>query len=216
MACFMRFSRNRKRQEPDFLTGHPPDYTVTKRFFHWLACGLLVMLAHVPLLAMAGDIQIMQARLDAGDGGYRLASSYQFDLNRGLEDAISHGVPLYFTTEVELNRSRWFWFATRSVAKKQTIRISYNVLTRQYNAAIIGSLQQNYRTLEDALSLVKRPPRWTVADYGELEVGETYTVSVRMMLDVSQLPKPFQVNAINNRNWRLSSDWNRFSFTAEK
>ncbi|MEA5098313.1 MAG: DUF4390 domain-containing protein [Burkholderiaceae bacterium] len=187
-----------------------------RRLFHWFVCCLLALLAHVPSQALASDIEIVQARLEAGESGYRLASGFQFELNRGLEDAIYHGVPLYFTTEVELSRPRWYLFSERSISTKQTIRISYNVLTRQYNAAILGSLQQNYRTLEDALSLVRRPLRWTVADFGELEVGETYTVAVRMMLDVSQLPKPFQVNAINNRNWRLSSDWKRFYFTAEK
>ena len=30
---------------------------------------------------------------------------------------------------------------------------------------------------------------------------------VRMRLDVSQLPKPFQVNAITSREWNLASDW---------
>jgi hypothetical protein len=28
-----------------------------------------------------------------------------------------------------------------------------------------------------------------------------------MRLDVSQLPKPFQVNAITSREWSLASDW---------
>ena len=189
---------------------------MTRRIIHLLACCLLVLLAHAPSLAVGSNIEITQARLEAGDSGYRLVASFQFDLNRGLEEAIARGIPLYFTTEVELGRPRWYWFAERSVSVKQTTRISYNVLTRQYNASVIGSLQQNYRTLDDALSLVRRPLRWTVAEYGDLAVGENYTVGVRMMLDVSQLPKPFQVNAINNSNWRLSSDWKRFSFTADK
>jgi len=189
---------------------------VTRRLFHWLACGLLALLVHLPLVAQANSIDITQARIEAGETGYRLAAGFQFELNRGLEEALARGIPLYFTTEVELSRPRLFWFAERSIFVKQTTRVSYNVLTRQYNASVIGSLQQNYRTLDDALSLVKRPMRWTVADYGELVAGEAYTVAVRMMLDVSQLPKPFQVNAINNRSWRLSSDWKRFSFTADK
>jgi hypothetical protein len=32
---------------------------------------------------------------------------------------------------------------------------------------------------------------------------------------VSQLPKPFQVNAINNSDWRFSSDWKRFTYKVE-
>ena len=36
-----------------------------------------------------------------------------------------------------------------------------------------------------------------------------------MGLDVAQLPKPFQVNALNNSDWRLASDWKSFNFRAE-
>ena len=31
--------------------------------------------------------------------------------------------------------------------------------------------------------------------------------AVRMRLDTSQLPRPFQINALTNRDWTLSSDW---------
>ena len=47
--------------------------------------------------------------IEATEDGYRLAASYAFELNHGLEDAIQHGVQLYFTTEVELTRPRWYW-----------------------------------------------------------------------------------------------------------
>jgi hypothetical protein len=36
-----------------------------------------------------------------------------------------------------------------------------------------------------------------------------------MRLDVAQLPKPFQVNALNNSDWRLSSDWIEFTYKPE-
>jgi hypothetical protein len=38
---------------------------------------------------------------------------------------------------------------------------------------------------------------------------------VRMRLDVSQLPKPFQVNAITSREWSLASDWRDVAVTAD-
>jgi hypothetical protein len=89
-------------------------------------------------------------------------------------------------------------------------------LTRQYSAAITGSLQQNFASLEDALSMVKRPSRWAIAQKGALKAGQTYQVAVRMRLDVAQLSKPFQVHALNSSDWQLSSDWKYFSFKTEK
>jgi hypothetical protein len=40
-----------------------------------------------------------------------------------------------------------------------------------------------------------------------------YEASIRLRLDVNQLPKPFQVNALTSRDWTLQSDWYRWSYT---
>ncbi|MNI92816.1 hypothetical protein D3C73_1506640 [compost metagenome] len=64
--------------------------------------------------------------------------------------------------------------------------------------------------------MVRRPNRWVIADRNTLKVGQTYEVAVRMQLDVAQLPKPFQVHAMNSSDWRLSSNWKRFTYTAER
>ncbi|MCP1575446.1 MULTISPECIES: DUF4390 domain-containing protein [Herbaspirillum] len=194
----------------------------------YLGCGrllramlrwLLVLLAFSTLLtgsaAQAAEITVNQASIEASDEGYRLSVSYDFDLNRGLEDALSRGVPLYFTTEVQLTRRRWYWFDETSVSSTRTLRLSYNVLTRQYHTAISGQLQQSFTNLDDALTLIRRPPRWIIADNNTLKAGETYHVGLRMRLDVALLPKPFQVNALNNSDWRLSSDWIEFNYKPE-
>lgn len=163
----------------------------------------------------AAEIDISQASLEAVDDGYRLSVTYSFELNRSLEDALTRGVPLYFTTDVQLTRRRWYWFDEVSAAASRTVRLSYNVLTRQYHASTSGQLQQSFSTLEDALSLIRRPPRWIVADKNALKPGDVVNVGVRMRLDVAQLPKPFQINALNNSDWRLSSNWKEFSFKPE-
>jgi hypothetical protein len=178
----------------------------------WL---LAVLLACSTLTARAAEITVSQASIEASDQGYRLSVSYDFELNRGLEDALSRGVPLYFTTEVQLTRRRWYWFDETSVSATRTVRVSYNVLTRQYHTAISGQLQQSFSNLEDAMTLIRRPPRWIIADSNTLKAGDVYQVGLRMRLDVAQLPKPFQVNALNNSDWRLSSDWIEFTYKPE-
>ncbi|NDP59333.1 MAG: DUF4390 domain-containing protein [Oxalobacteraceae bacterium] len=177
----------------------------------WMV-ALLLLLGPV---AHAEGVDITQAHLESTDEGVKLSATFAFELNRGLEDAITHGLPLYFTTEVELTRPRWYWFDEKAITESQTIRLSYNVLTRQYHAAILGRLQQSFSTLDDALSLIRRPSRWLVADRNALKTDAVYSVAVRMRLDVAQLAKPFQVNAINNADWRLSSDWKTFLYKAE-
>ena len=48
----------------------------------------------------------------------------------------------------------------------------------------------------------------------QLQAGVSYEAALRLRLDVNQLPKPFQVNALASREWTLQSEWHRFSFTA--
>ncbi len=184
---------------------------------YWLCTTLLLAFSLQLAVAHAAEgIEIEQAHLEDSSEGYRLSSTFSFDLNRGLEDALTRGIPLYFTTEIEITKPRWYWFDAKEIVESQTIRISYNVLTRQYHAAITGRLQQSFPTLDDALSMVRRPNRWVVADRNALKIGQTYSVAVRMQLDVAQLPKPFQVHALNSSDWRLTSSWKHFTYTAER
>ncbi|HEX2604411.1 MAG TPA: DUF4390 domain-containing protein [Oxalicibacterium sp.] len=178
--------------------------------------ALLLALTLLQSAHAADGIEVEQAHLESSSEGYRLSATFAFDLNRGLEDAVTRGIPLYFTTEVEITRPRWYWFDTKVASESQTIRISYNVLTRQYHAAINGRLQLSFESLEEALSLVRRPNRWVVADNDDLKPGQVYDVAIRMQLDVAQLPKPFQVHALNSSDWRLTTDWQHFTYRAER
>lgn len=186
------------------------------RLLRLLAWQLLLALACAqPARAAAESVDIVHAHVESVDDGYKLAASYAFDLNHGLEDAVQHGVPLYFTTEVEFTRPRWYWFDETAIRARQTSRISYNVLTRQYHVSITGSVQQSFASLEDALFLIRRPSRWLVAPRGMLKPGEFYNVTLRMGMDRAYLPKPIQVNAFNNSDWRLASNKKSFLYKAD-
>ena len=67
--------------------------------------------------------------------------------------------------------------------------------------------------MAEALQAVGSIGGWRVVDNSQLDAGKQYTSSLRMTLDLSKLPKPFQVNALNNRDWNVSSDWLRTPFS---
>lgn len=174
------------------------------------------MLGFLASPAHATDgVEIPQVYLESTDEGHALSANFVFDLNPGLEEALKGGLPLHFTTTVELTRPRWYWFNENTVEASRTVRISYNVLTRQYRVAVGAGLQQNFSSLDEALALIRRPARWIVASKGKLKAGETYDGVVQLRLDLTQLPKPFQVHAINNSTWRFSSDRKNFTYRVE-
>jgi hypothetical protein len=187
-----------------------------KRFFPLRLVAVLWMtLAFwlgAPDVAHADSISVQRASLQADGTGWSLDAQFDFALNSSLEDAVNKGIPLYFTTDFELTRPRWYWFDEHPVSVSQSYRLSFQPLTREYRVST-GGLQLGFSTLKDALAVIQHVTSWHVIDRNQVQDGETYTASVRMQLDIALMPKPFQIDAVNNRDWNLASDWKRFTFT---
>jgi hypothetical protein len=159
--------------------------------------------------AAAQAITVAEAALrasDEGDGAAVLDAQFDFDLPAVLEDAVNRGIALYFVIDFEVYRTRWYWFDRKLVEASLTYRLTYSPLTRQYRLAR-GTLAQPFDTLAEALATLRRVRGWKVVDAGVLHKGEDYRAQTRMRLDISQLPKPFQITALTNRDWNLASDW---------
>ena len=133
-------------------------------------------------------------------------------LTPALEQALEKGIPLYFVIEFELLRKRPLWFPEKVAQWSITYRVSYSSLTRQYRVSS-GPLGQTFESLADVQRFLGHVSSRPVARVEELVKGARYEAAVRERLDVNQLPKPFQVNALASREWQLSSDWHRFDFT---
>jgi len=178
----------------------------------WLP-GALLALALLGIApagpAAAQGIAVAEAALrapDDGEGGALLDAQFDFELPAVLEDAVNRGIALYFVIDFELYRTRWYWFDRKLVGTALTYRLTYSPLTRQYRLAR-GTLAQPFDTLAEALATLRRVRSWKVVDPGVLHRGEDYRAQTRMRLDISQLPKPFQVDALTNRDWNLASEW---------
>nr|WP_284502951.1 MULTISPECIES: DUF4390 domain-containing protein [unclassified Caballeronia] len=163
--------------------------------------------------AFAETISVQRASLQSDNNGWNLDAHFDFDLNSSLEEAVNRSVPLYFTIDFNLSRPRWYWFDEEPVNVSQSIRLSYQPLTNEYRVST-GGLQLRFASLNEAMAVIKHVTSWHVFDRNQVHPGETYNASVRMQLDIALMPKPFQIDAVNNRDWNLSSDWKRFTFTA--
>jgi hypothetical protein len=175
-----------------------------------VACWLALYIV-VPAQAQAHLIAVPHASLVADHDGWALYARFTFTLNDSLEEAVKKGTPLYFTTHFELTRKRWYWFDEKIISAAQTIRLSYQPLTGQYRVWT-GGLQLGLNTLEEALTVIKNVSAWHVIDYHTVTPDHLYTAAIQMQLDTALMPKPFQIDAINNQDWSLSSAWKRFNF----
>jgi len=187
----------------------------SKNALEQIRCWLLAVLIAAPGLLLAAEIEISNPQLVAGDDGHVLAADFSFDLNQRLEEAVTKGVVLFFVAEFELTRPRWYWLDEKVLSRSLTHRLSYHALTRQYRLST-GGLHQSFDSLSEAVHVLSRLRNWIViekADNALLRPGETYAAALRLRLDINQLPRPFQIAALGNKDWTLASDWKTWPLT---
>lgn len=178
-----------------------------------VALGALLLAIHAlvaPQLALAEGITPVSAKVGSGPDGYRLDAEFDIRFSPGLEEAVNRGVALYFVVEFELSKPRWYWFDEKPVQLSRTYKITYTPLLRQYRLSA-GSAYQNFTRFEDVVGALSHVRGWPVADNGALRRQGDYQAAIRMRLDTTQLPKPFQLNAVASSDWNLASDWYRWT-----
>jgi hypothetical protein len=195
----------------------PPNHRLDPAPAQKLRRALLTALAAAAIglgtpAARADSIAVNAASLAIDEGEVLLSADFDFALTPTLEEALDKGIALYFTIEFELSRTRFLWFDEKVANWSITYRVSYSPLTRQYRVAS-GPLGQAFESLGDVQRFLGRVMSRPVVRADALTRGARYQAAIRERLDVNQLPKPFQLNALASREWQLSSEWHRFTFT---
>lgn len=193
---------------------------------HCSALGLCAFLLFFSQATRAADLTQFSA--ERGDDGVYLSASLRFDLSAVVEDALLKGIPMFFVAEADIYLSRWYWVDKRVASATRTIRLAYQPLMRRWRVNIVNgpisnsvglraTLNQNYDSLPDALSAVQRLSRWRIADNTDVEADASYKLDFRFNLDLSQLPRPFQIGVARQKDWTISAQQNeRLQLTVVK
>lgn len=179
-----------------------------------LAC-LLCLGAALP--AQATDPTVEQIGLYRTADGLYLSARLQLAPSAPVEDALLRGVPLYFVWQAEVYRDRWYWTDKRVASVHRTLRLAYQPLTRRWRVSVSNdpeagrggaglqyALHQNFDSLPDALAGVSRVARWRIADGVQLEAGGDQRAEVSFRLDLTLLPRPFQIGMGNQPEWLVN------------
>jgi hypothetical protein len=180
-----------------------------ERAFRLLAAVWLLLAA---LTAAHADApEVTQLRLERSEEGVLLSASVKLELPPPIEDALLKGIPMFFVADASLLRDRWYWYDKHIAGGSRHMRLSYQPLTRRWRLQVssqpIGNaglaLGQSFDTQEEALAAVRNVSRWKIAELSDLEPDARYSVDFRFRLDVSQLPRPFQIGAVGQSDWSL-------------
>ena len=165
---------------------------------------------------MAQAAEITQLRVERADDGLYLSATANFELSPVVEDALMKGIPLFFVVEADIYRDRWYWTDPRVASAARTIRLAYQPLTRRWrvniapglissSAGLRATLNQNYETLAEAMSAIQRVARWKIAENSEVLADPSYRLEFNFRLDLSQLPRPFQIGMAGQSEWNISA-----------
>jgi hypothetical protein len=178
---------------------------------------LALLLVAAALCAVSVSSRAAEAKVTLiepllGQGQLNLDVDFKLELNRVMTDALERGVPLYFTTDLEIVQPRWWWLDRTLVETSLTRRLTYNTLTQQWRLAT-GDLAITLGSFEEGMSLLRQLRDWPIAPLDRFDRGVRYEGKVRIRLDQSQLARPLQVDALNRGAWSLTSPWASFDFS---
>lgn len=187
--------------------------TVARFLSGFCLCALLACGA-----GTASATEISQLRVERADDGVHLSALVRFDIPPVVEDALLKGIPMFFVLEADIYRERWYWTDPRVASAARTIRLAYQPLTRRWrvnmasglissSAGLRATLNQNYDTLPEALSAIQRVARWKIAEASDVDLDATHKLEFSFRLDLSQLPRPFQIGVAGQREWTVSAQF---------
>jgi Domain of unknown function (DUF4390) len=175
---------------------------------------VLVFGAFAP--AHAQKPQVFQLNLQRTPEALYLSGRMEIFPEQVVEEALLKSVPLYFVWQADVYRERWYWTDRRIASVTRTLRLAYQPLTRRWRVSLSNdaavnaggaglqyALHQNYDSLADALAGVARVTRWKIADAARLPTDENHRVEFAFRLDLSLLPRPFQIGLGNQPGWTI-------------
>lgn len=176
----------------------------------WLLCSLAVC----SQVQAQTTVELSQFDVERSAEETTITAQLQFELSTAVEDALLKGVPVYFRAEAEVLKERWYWSDKSVAAASRHYKLAFQPLTRRWRLSVgTGTgptagqglaLSQSFDSLALALASVRRVAKWRVAGPGELDPAVRYRMDFRFQLDVSQLPRPFQIGVLGQSEWDIS------------
>jgi hypothetical protein len=180
----------------------------------WLARALLMSLFGLSgAWAQTSSVELTELMPVRKDNALLINTQLNLELGPAVEDALIKGLAVHFVAEAEVLRDRWYWTDKKIGAASRYYRLAFQPLTRRWRlnvssepisgAGLAGSISQNFETLAEALSVIRRQSAWRIADAQSLDPDARQRLRYDFRLDVTQLPRPFQIASGNQADWNL-------------
>lgn len=163
--------------------------------------------------AQTSVAELTELRAERRDAALFVTAQLKLELGPAVEDALLKGLAVHFVAEVEVMRDRWYWYDRKIGMSTRYYRLAFQPLTRRWRLnvsnepisglGLAGSISQNFETLSEALDVIRRQSGWKVTEMADLDLDARQYIAYRFRLDISQLPRPFQIATGNQAEWTL-------------
>lgn len=205
MAFSMRFFARRPSERADWVRA-------LGRAGVWCLWCLLAPCAWAEAPAGATANNPHELTLERTADALYLAARLQVTPGPALEEVLNKGIPVHFVWRAEVFQPRWYWTDKVLGETVRTVRVAYQPLTGRWrvstatglpgNMGLQFAFHQNHDTLQDAWASAVRVSRWKLADAAQLD-GTGWEVSFRFALDLTLLPRPFQMGVTKHSDWDI-------------
>jgi hypothetical protein len=158
--------------------------------------------------AHADGFKILNAKTTLVKNVYHLDSSMSLEFSADALEALRSGVPLIVLVNIEVLKKRSWWWDKTVAELEQGYLLLYHALSEKYIIHNLNSgAQQNYISLNAALSALGKINDLPVIDKNLLDKNSAYYIRLRTYLDIESLPAPMRPIAYISSQWQLQSDW---------
>jgi len=168
--------------------------------------ALLLCLALLTMAVLAARIDYKAVSIGEEDGWILLDLLEHYELSPTMIEALEHGVPLTFVTEVVLEPEEHFFWQAPLARQRLRRTLRYHPLAESYEVHDSrGGTPRFFATREAALLALGDIKDWRIVAADRLQKKRFYRVTVESWHDIGALPLPLRPRAYLTPGWHLSS-----------
>jgi hypothetical protein len=159
-----------------------------------------------------GYFEVRSAATELVNGVHQLNARLQLVLSTDALEALSSGVPLTIELDIDIIKSRRFYWDDVAAELAVRYELEYRPLSQRYIVRNLNSGDQDsFATLYSALNNLGRIQGLPIIDDALLEPDRNYRMRVRVLLNTQQYPAPLRLLFFWRDEWQLASEWSEWS-----
>ena len=146
----------------------------------------------------------------AGSAAKTSAEGFNIALSAEMQDAVNNGVPLYFKCEFAVRHSYWLFSISRKVKNHQFL-LKRHALSNRYIVKRDGlDTPHIFRSTVEASNYIAAQAVMLMESYHDAE----NPYSMRLYLNIFELPGPLRLYAFVFDAWDLDTGWIAWTFAS--